>query len=228
MQNGTVYELLDCACAGDSDAFLKDMQSDSDDEGSSFFGDNADKDDSDDEDGVNQQDAVLPAQRVKRAAHDATSASAVASDLAAHPAIPAAADDARSAKSSGSKGFAFRFPESFKAKAAARDSSLQPSAAKANIQQPQAASVTLNEKARGQSSQAERQPASAAQHANSTVRENPAEGDERSHHSSLVRCPVHRSAVLQQESCSTPPFQLTRLALSCISNVKHPEPVGLP
>ena len=158
------------------------MESDSDDEGSSFFGDNADKDDSDDEDGVDQQDALFPAQRVQRAAHDAASASVVASDVAAHPAIPAATDDTHAAKSSGTKGFAFRFPETVKAKPAARDPSLQPSAAKARIQQPRAASAKLKEKAYSQISQAEKQPASAAQHANSTAQEGAAEGDEQSHH----------------------------------------------
>jgi len=193
LQDSTVYELLDCACAGDSVAFLKDMESDSD-EGSSFFGDNADQNDSDDEDGVNQQDAVFPAHRVQRAAHDATSASAVASDLAKS----AAADDTRAAKPSGTKGFAFRFPETSKVKAAARDSSLQSSAAKAGVQQPRAASATLREKSQGQSSQAEKQPASAAQHVSSIAQEYAAEGDEHSHHSCLV--------------------------LFYILNVKHPEP----
>lgn len=164
------------------------MVSDSD-EGSSFFGDNADQDDSDDEDGVNQQDAVFLAQRVQHAAHDAISASAVASDLVAHPAKSAAADDTRAAKPSGTKGFAFRFPETSKVKAAARDSSLQSSAAKAGVQQPRAASAALREKPQGQSSQAEKQPAPAAQHVNSIAREDAAEGDEQSHHSCL--CAVH-------------------------------------
>ena len=138
--------------AGDSDGFLKDMQSDSDDEDHSFYGEAVDLEGSDDDEEAGQNEAVFSAQRAERAARNASSASAAAPESTARKVetVPAErtslAAAAPAAKPSGTKGFAFRFPPAAKAKPVAREPSSQPTAKSGEQQQPQAASSRLSDK----------------------------------------------------------------------------------
>lgn len=118
------------------------MESDSDDEGSSFFGENAEESDSEDEQDAGKREAVFSAQHAERAAHTARSAAAAA-PAPADRNIRAAPNEATSsvsaapaAKPSGGKGFAFSFPQVNAAKPGSRGSPSQPAAESAQKQQP--------------------------------------------------------------------------------------------
>lgn len=128
------------------------MESDSDDEGNSFYGEDVDVDDSDNDVRAGQQEAVFSAQHAERAERNASSASAAAPTPAASKNETAPADatspaaTAGAAKPSGRKGFAFRFPPAAQAKPAPREPSSQPTAKTSKQQQPQAASASMSEK----------------------------------------------------------------------------------
>ena len=117
-------------CAGDSDVFLKDMESDSGDEGSSFFGDNADEADSDDEDvDMSQQDTLSMAQHAQRAVQGAGSGPAPAAEAPPPDGKPTPGAQAKQQQNpSGAMGFVFRFPSAPKAKSGATAGSSQPAA----------------------------------------------------------------------------------------------------
>lgn len=119
-------------CAGDSDVFLKDMESDSDDEGSSFLGDDADEAASDNEKvDMSQQDTLRMAQHAQRAVQGASSgpAPAVAAEAPPPDGKPTPGAQAKQQqKPSGATGFAFRFPSAPKAKSGATAGSSQPAA----------------------------------------------------------------------------------------------------
>ena len=124
------------------------MDSGSDDEGSSFFGGNADEDESDDEEDVSQPEAVFSAQHAERAARNPRAAppadfAPAASETEGQPAHPttSSAAAALGAKPSGAKASAFRFPGATKARAAAGELSPQLTASSGHTRQPRAASA---------------------------------------------------------------------------------------
>ena len=111
--------------------FLKDMESDSNDEGSSF-GDDADEAASDGEKvDMSQQDTLHMAQHAQRAVQGASSGPAPAAAAEAPPpdGKPTPGAQAKQQqKPSGATGFAFRFPSAPKAKSGATAGSSQPAA----------------------------------------------------------------------------------------------------
>ena len=130
------------------------MESDSDHEGSSFFGDNADETDSEDEQDAGRHEAVFSAQHAERAARNARPALAAAPAPADRNTDTASAAEAASSEApapaampSGTKGFAFRFPRVNRAKPASREPPSQPTAKTALKQQPSSVSRRLPEQA---------------------------------------------------------------------------------
>ena len=146
------------------------MGSESDDEGSSFFGANASEDDSTGDEDAGQREAVFSAQHAERAARDTSSGSAAPPTSAARkskaapPEANSSAAMAPAAKPSGAQGFAFRFPSVSKVKSAPTDRFSQPIAESAQQQQPKAASARLSGAAAQHTSEAKESPAVSAHH----------------------------------------------------------------
>ena len=166
--------------AGDSEGFLDDMESDSDEEDTSFYGEAIDAEDSDNDEETGQNEAVFSAQRAERASRNASSASAAAPKPSASKSKTAPADatplaaGAAAAKPLGTKGFAFRFPTAAKAKPVAREPSSQPTAKSGKQQWPQAASARSSEKGPHHTLKTKEPPLPKVQQAHEAGKENSA------------------------------------------------------